>query len=222
MSYLLAAEHGKKVLLVDNDQQGNSSQFFKRYSYDSPSMANVMKRTARAAQVIQHTDFPNLDIIPANLKLAEAERAVMMDTVVPQQVRLRECLREVKNDYDYVIIDNPPSLHMCAVNDSLLEQARQVQAYLNPQLKFLGTLITCCRRTTSNQQGAEWLRSHGDYKVFDHYIRWTDKVDESTFSAEPIVLHSPRCGASRDYRDFVEELLSLVSDSDTEEEGAAE
>ena len=49
-------------------------------------------------------------------------------------------------------------------------------------------------------------------------------MDESTFSAEPIVLHSPRCGASRDYRDFVEELLVLVSDSDTktEEEGAAE
>ena len=245
VSYLLAAEHGKRVLLVDNDQQGNSSQFFGRYSYDKPSMSDVMKRTVHAREVIQHTDYEGLDIIPSNLTLAEAERTVMLDSVVPQQIRLRECLREVKDDYDYVIIDNPPSLHMCAVNalstsdylivpavisrwtfegiDSLLEQARKVQAYLNPQLRFLGTLMTCCRRTPSGQQGAEWLRAHAQYQVFANYIRWTDKVDESTFTAEPIVLHSPRCGASKDYRAFVNELLVMVSDSDTEtaEEGAA-
>ena len=105
VSYLLAAEHGKRVLLVDNDQQGNSSQFFGRYSYDKPSMSDVMKRTVHAREVIQHTDYEGLDIIPSNLTLAEAERAVMMDSVVPQQIRLRECLREVKDDYDYVIID---------------------------------------------------------------------------------------------------------------------
>ena len=245
VSYLLAAEHGKRVLLVDNDQQGNSSQFFGRYSYDKPSMSDVMKRTVHAREVIQHTDYEGLDIIPSNLTLAEAERTVMLDSVVPQQIRLRECLREVKDDYDYVIIDNPPSLHMCAVNalstsdylivpavisrwtfegiDSLLEQARKVQAYLNPQLRFLGTLMTCCRRTPSGQQGAEWLRAHAQYQVFANYIRWTDKVDESTFTAEPIVLHSPRCGASKDYRAFVNEFLVMVSDSDTEtaEEGAA-
>ena len=95
-SYLLATEHAKKVLLVDADQQGNTSQFFGAYGYDKPSMTDVMKRRVTAEEVIQHTEYENLDIIPANLSLAEAEKAVLMDSVTPQQVRLKAVLRQVK------------------------------------------------------------------------------------------------------------------------------
>ena len=115
-SYLLATGYGKNVLLVDNDQQGNCSQFFGVYGYDKPSMTDVMKRNVTAEQVIQHTEYAGLDIIPANLSLAEAEKAVLMDSVTPQQVRLREILRQVKDEYDYVLIDNAPSLGMCVIN----------------------------------------------------------------------------------------------------------
>lgn len=237
-SYLLAEKHNKRVLLVDNDQQGNTSQFFGVYSYDKPSMTDVMKRTVRADQVIQHTGHQNMDIIPANLSLAEAEKAVLMDSTIPQQVRLREILRQVKDDYDYVLIDNAPSLGMCVVNalatsdylvipakidkftfdgiDCLLSQAETVKEYFNPQLKMLGTLITSYRRNDSNQQGAEWLRQAEKYKAFNTFIRWTDKVDESTFTAEPVMVHSPRCGAARDYKAFVQELLELVENGGDE------
>ena len=231
-SYLLATEHGKKVLLVDNDQQGNCSQFFGVYGYDKPSMTDVMKRTVTAEQVIQHTEYEGLDIIPANLSLAEAEKAVLMDSTVPQQVRLREILHQVKDNYDYVLVDNAPSLGMCVINslatsdyliipakvdrftfdgiDCLLNQLKTVKEYFNSQIELLGTLITSYRRNDTNQQGAEWLKQVEKYKAFDNFIRWTDKVDESTFTAEPVMVHSPRCGAARDYKAFVAELVKMV------------
>ena len=231
-SYLLATEHGKKVLLVDNDQQGNCSQFFGVYGYDKPSMTDVMKRRVTAEEVIQHTEYEGLDVIPANLSLAEAEKAVLMDSVTPQQVRLKEILRQVKEDYDYVLIDNAPSLGMCVINslatsdyliipakidkftfdgiDSLMNQLATVKEYFNPQIELLGTLITSYRRNDTNQQGAEWLKQAEKYKAFDSYIRWTDKMDESTFTAEPVMVHSPRCGAAKDYKAFVAELVKMV------------
>lgn len=232
-AYLLA-KLGCRVLVVDNDQQGNTSAFFGRYSYDVPSMTEVLKRTSNARGVIQHTEYKNIDIIAANLSLAEAEKAVLMDTMVPQQVRLRECLREVKDEYDYVLIDNAPSLGMCVVNalatsdylivpakidrwtfdgvDMLLKQAENVREWYNPQLRFAGTLITNYRRNESNRQGAAWMRQAKKYKTFKTAIRWTEKVDESTFTSKPIVEHSPRCGASKDYWAFTLELLGLVGD----------
>lgn len=231
-SYLLATEHGKKVLLVDNDQQGNCSQFFGVYGYDRPSMTDVMKRRVTAEEVIQRTEYEGLDIIPANLSLAEAEKAVLMDSVTPQQVRLKEILRQVKEDYDYVLIDNAPSLGMCVINslatsdyliipakidkftfdgiDSLMNQLATVKEYFNPQIELLGTLITSYRRNDTNQQGVEWLKQAEKYKAFDSYIRWTDKMDESTFTAEPVMVHSPRCGAAKDYKAFVAELVKMV------------
>ena len=231
-SYLLATGYGKNVLLVDNDQQGNCSQFFGVYGYDKPSMTDVMKRNVTAEQVIQHTEYAGLDIIPANLSLAEAEKAVLMDSVTPQQVRLREILRQVKDEYDYVLIDNAPSLGMCVINslatsdyliipakidrwtfdgiESLLNQLKTVKEYFNPQIELLGTLITSYRRNDTNQQGAEWLKQAEKYKAFDRYIRWTDKMDESTFTAEPVMVHSPRCGAAKDYKAFVTELVKMV------------
>ena len=242
VAYLSAAEQGRCVLVVDNDQQGNASHFFGRYGYDKPGMAEVLARTAGPEAVIQHTDYEHIDIITANLNLAKAEKAVLLDTMMPQQVRLRECLRKVKDAYDYVLIDNAPSLGMCVVNalttsdwlivpakidrwtfegvDMLLQQAEQVQSYFNPQLRFAGTLITNYRRNESNRQGAEWLRAAGKYKPFRSMIRWTDKVDESTFAAAPIVVHSPRCNASKDYRRFTAELMHLAGDApDGEQKG---
>lgn len=242
VSYILTALHGKKVLLLDNDMQANATQFFGLYNYDQPSVADLMVRHRQTKEVIQPSGLEGLDIIPANLSLAKAEKDVLIDSSgVPQQVRLREALRAVKNDYDYVIIDNAPALSMSVVNalatsdylivpikidrysfdgvDIILDQAAQVKKYYNPSLQFLGSLVTLYRRNETNLQGVEWLNQSKKYKVFDTRIRWTDKVDESTFSSKPIMIHSPRCGAAKDYLAFTEELLRNVSESDTSKEG---
>lgn len=236
LSYLLASEFGMRVLVVDNDQQGNTSQFFSRYDYEHPGMSEVMLRKCDDANdVIQKTNNPNLDIIASNLSLAMAERQVQSEAGgCPQQVRLREVLKKVDAWYDYCIIDNAPSLGMCVINalvasdflivpakidrftfdgiESLLEQAKQMREYFNPYLRLLGTLVTCYRRNDSNESGEEYLKRAEQYKVFDHHIRYTEKVDESTFSSEPIMVHSKYCGAAKDYRGWVQEVLEKIAE----------
>ena len=236
LSYLLASEFGMRVLVVDNDQQGNTSQFFGRYDYEHPGMSEVMLRKCDAANdVIQKTNNPNLDIIASNLSLAMAERQVQSEAGgCPQQVRLREVLKKVDAWYDYCIIDNAPSLGMCVINalvasdflvvpakidrftfdgiESLLEQAQQMREYFNPSLRLLGTLVTCYRRNDSNESGEEYLKQAEQYKVFDHHIRYTEKVDESTFSSEPIMVHSKYCGAAKDYRGWAQEVLEKIAE----------
>lgn len=235
LSYLLASEFGMRVLVVDNDQQGNTSQFFGRYDYEHPGMSEVMLRKCDDANdVIQKTNNPNLDIIASNLSLAMAERQVQSEAGgCPQQVRLREVLKKVDAWYDYCIIDNAPSLGMCVINalvasdflvvpakidrftfdgiESLLEQAQQMREYFNPSLRLLGTLVTCYRRNDSNESGEEYLKQAEQYKVFDHHIRYTEKVDESTFSSEPIMVHSKYCGAAKDYRGWAQEVLEKIA-----------
>ena len=152
----------------------------------------------------------------------------------PQQVRLREVLKKVDAWYDYCIIDNAPSLGMCVINalvasdflvvpakidrftfdgiESLLEQAQQMREYFNPSLRLLGTLVTCYRRNDSNESGEEYLKQAEQYKVFDHHIRYTEKVDESTFSSEPIMVHSKYCGAAKDYRGWAQEVLEKIAE----------
>ena len=236
LSYLLASEFGMRVLVVDNDQQGNTSQFFGRYDYEHPGMSEVMLRKCDDANdVIQKTNNPNLDIIASNLSLAMAERQVQSEAGgCPQQVRLREVLKKVDAWYDYCIIDNAPSLGMCVINalvasdflvvpakidrftfdgiESLLEQAKQMREYFNPYLRLLGTLVTCYRRNDSNESGEEYLKQAEQYKVFDHHIRYTEKVDESTFSSEPIMVHSKYCGAAKDYRGWAQEVLEKIAE----------
>ena len=235
LSYLLASEFGMRVLVVDNDQQGNTSQFFGRYDYEHPGMSEVMRRECEDVNdVIQHTNNPKLDIIASNLSLAMAERQVQSEAGgCPQQVRLREVLKKVDAWYDYCIIDNAPSLGMCVINalvasdflvvpakidrftfdgiESLLEQAQQMREYFNPSLRLLGTLVTCYRRNDSNESGEEYLKQAEQYKVFDHHIRYTEKVDESTFSSEPIMVHSKYCGAAKDYRGWAQEVLEKIA-----------
>ena len=236
LSYLLASEFGMRVLVVDNDQQGNTSQFFGRYDYEHPGMSEVMRRECEDVNdVIQHTNNPKLDIIASNLSLAMAERQVQSEAGgCPQQVRLREVLKKVDAWYDYCIIDNAPSLGMCVINalvasdflvvpakidrftfdgiESLLEQAQQMREYFNPSLRLLGTLVTCYRRNDSNESGEEYLKQAEQYKVFDHHIRYTEKVDESTFSSEPIMVHSKYCGAAKDYHGWAQEVLEKIAE----------
>ena len=119
MAHVLATLHNKRVLLVDNDKQGNTSKAFGVHSYDDKSISDVL--TARRLdpwEVIKKTRFENIDVMPANMTLIRANMEVLMDSTRPQQTRLRSALNTIaaENFYDFCIIDNAPDINISTIN----------------------------------------------------------------------------------------------------------
>lgn len=232
IAHILAVVHGFRVLLVDNDKQGNASKMFGLHSYDAPGIAEIMtERHPSLDEIIAPTAYPNLDVIPANMNLLRANLQVLLDSSRPQQTRIRSALKGVADRYDYCIIDNAPDINISTINalvasddvmipvkidkfafDGLAELKEQIdntREELNPDISLKGCFVTCYQRNEVNNQGEEWLHNQKDFPLFRTHIRKTEKVDESTFAAAPIIEYSRRCGAAIDYIDLVSEYLEL-------------
>lgn len=243
----LLAEKGYKVLIVDNDKQGNASKAFGMYDPESgDNMARVMLETVPLIDIVKRTKYENLDIAPANMDLLEANLRVIADVSRAQQTRIKRALEKeseisqvsAAEEYDFIIFDNAPDINMSIINalvvsddvivpleidqysfdglDILLEQIAEVKEDFNPKINFMGCLITKYREREDVQaQGAEVLEKK--CKTFHTRIRRTEqKPQESTFARIPLVEYSTRCGASKDYRSFVDEYLNAVGEK-TEE-----
>ena len=230
MAYLLAVVHKKRVLLIDNDKQGNTSKTFNRYDpEDKNTVARMMlERNLDLSEIIKQTDYEGLDLITANMDLLEANLRTVVDTGRQQQTRFKKALRAA-GDYDFCIIDNAPDINMSIINalvasddviipifvdqysfdglNILMEQISQVQEDFNEGLELSGCLITQYQNNEVNNQGAQYLKARG-IKVFQQHIRRTEKkVSESTIAKRPLVDYSVRCGASQDYKKFILEYL---------------
>ena len=91
IAHILAAVHGYKVLLVDNDKQGNASKIMNRHSYNRPGAAEIMtNRNVDMEAVIQNTDYAGLDIVTANMNLLKANRESLLDQQWSEQKRIRK------------------------------------------------------------------------------------------------------------------------------------
>ena len=212
MAHVLATFHNKRVLLVDNDKQGNTSKAFGVHSYDDKSISDVLTaRRLDPREVIKKTRFQNIDVMPANMTLIRANMEVLMDSTRPQQTRLRSALNAIaeENFYDFCIMIIPIKIDKYAFDglEELKEQIEDTRDDLNPRLRLAGCLITCFIRADAEKQGEAWLRSRPEYPVFDTRIRYSDKVTESTFSEIPIVEYSRRSGTAMDYIAFAQEYL---------------
>ena len=130
-----AVEPGK-VLLFDNDKQGNASRLFNQYqgNTEAPAAA-VLKNATFRGNTIRHTKIENLDIVPCNYFMELAELEIKADTETPQHDRYRRAFEELKNtppfgNYDYCIIDNAPDLGMNVIN--ALVAADEIVIPVNP------------------------------------------------------------------------------------------
>lgn len=166
MAHVLATLHNKRVLLVDNDKQGNTSKAFGVHSYDDKSISDVLTaRRLDPREVIKKTRFENIDVMPANMTLIRANMEVLMDSTRPQQTRLRSTLNAIaeENFYDFCIIDNAPDINISTINalvasddviipikidkyafdglEELKEQIEDTRDDLNPRLRLAGCLI---------------------------------------------------------------------------------
>lgn len=231
IAHILATIHNMRVLLVDNDKQGNASKMFGVHSYDAPSIAKIMtERHPDLSGIIKPTAYKGLDIIQANMSLLRANLQVLMDSSRPQQTRILTGLEGVWDRYDYCIIDNAPDINISTINalvasdevmipikidqfafDGLAELKEQIdntREDLNQALTLRGCFVTCYQRNDVNEQGEDWLRAQAGLPIFRTHIRKTEKVDESTFAAMPILEYSKRCGAAADYLALVAEYLA--------------
>ena len=228
MAHILATVYNKRVLLIDNDKQGNSSKFFQLHSYETLSMAELLvEKKFDTHKAIQKTQYENLDLISANMNLLNANLKIIMDVTRQQQTVLKKALHQIASEYDYCIIDNAPDINISVINglvaaddvivpikidqfsfdglDQLIDQFEEIRE-LNPSLHFKGCLVTQFAKNEVNIQGEAHLNNK-EYPMFSTHIRRTEKIDESTFSSKPIIDYSRRCGAAKDYLNFVKEYL---------------
>ena len=229
IAYVLAAVHGQRVLLVDNDKQGNSSKFFGVHSYDVPSISEVLTvKGFSIEEAIRETEYQGLHVLPANMCLLRANKEILMDTSRPQQTRLAKAMHQVEDQYDYVVIDNAPDLNMSVINglvacddviipikvdkfafdglEQLLEQIEDTREF-NPRIRVAGGFVTMYMHNGVNTQGVDYLQNNPGLPMFKTVIRKTVKVDETTFTGKPLLEYAKNCTASRDYVDLVAEYL---------------
>lgn len=217
---------GYKVLLLDNDKQGNLSKAYGRY--DAESVAPITKLLSgdwtRVTELINHTDYAGIDIITANMSLFGAAWNLTKAEDENQTERYKRLIQAVgSNYYDYCIIDNPPDIGLNVLNalaitdevivpvkldnyaleglDIVADQIEDVRAF-NPAIRLAGVLITSYQNTDGESAGMEWLKEQGVYNILG-IIRYSKKVAENSFMQKAIYEYSPCCGAAQGYKKFI-------------------
>lgn len=231
MAAILAGERGKRVLVIDADPQHNATDFF---GVDADqcggTTAGILDGFGdRWDDFVTITSWPRLDIIPSDISLINCDIAAVSSKLSGNGL-LRGFLEAVAEDdeYDYCIIDCPPSFTAASVSaivasdvvvipvkvdafalGGIAELAAQIAALrkVQPRVRIGGALVTMWHNAEVVRQGEELLRRSG-IPVYKTVIRRTDKVDESTFARQPAHSYSKRCSAGQDYLRFVEEFLS--------------
>jgi chromosome partitioning protein len=211
---------GLQVLAVDLDPQGNLSDYLDVDPDAAPTVGDVLAGRAKAKQAVHD------GIMPANLGLAEAE--LMLGGKMGRELTLKRALREVKADYDIVMIDCPPALGLLTVNALVaadyallsaeaqyfalqgVEQALEVielaRDSLNPDLEWLGVVLNIAdMRTRHSREAFDSLREHFGEKLLDTTIRSSIAYAESAERAVSIVDYRPDLAV--DYLNVADELL---------------
>ncbi len=214
---------GVSTLVVDLDPQGNLSDYFDVPPEAEPTIGDVLSGRAEAPAAVHE------DIIPANLNLAEAE--LMLGGKMGRELTLRRALASVRDDYEVVLVDCPPSLGLLTVNALVaadhalitaeaqyfalqgVEQALQVidlaRDSLNPELNWLGVVLNIAdMRTVHSREAFASLREHFGEKLFETVIRASIAYAESAERATSILDHRPDLGA--DYVALADEMLARL------------
>ncbi len=221
---------GKKVLLVDIDSQGNATTGlgFSKSSLKK-SVYNVLVEDEPAAQNILSTQVQGLDILPANVDLTGAEVDLVYKR--PREKLLKEALSKVRDDYDYIFIDCPPSLGLLTVNawvasdsviiplqaeyyalegvSQLMNTISMVKQHLNPALQIEGVVITLYDgRALIAKQIAVEIKKFFKSKLYEIIIPRNIRLAEAPSHGVPIMLHDPKCVGARAYKALTEEFLA--------------
>jgi len=222
------AEAGKKVLLVDFDSQANMSSGV-GISKEKPTVYELIAELATANDVIKQTKQKNLEAIPASIDLAGA--AIELVDQDDRDYYLKNAIEVLKKDYDYILIDCPPSLGILTLNgltcanevfipmqceyfalegiSLLLQTVKKVQQSINPNLKIGGIFFTMYdSRTRLAQDVVMQVKAYFKDLVFSTIIPRNVRLSEAPSHGLPINLYDANCVGARSYKELAKEVLA--------------
>lgn len=234
LAYYLAKDK-LKILLVDFDPQGNATSGLGLEKNDAEelgvTMTEVIIGTAKMAMAIRPTKYKNFDLAPTTPELANAE--VELAGMQKKFIRLREAIKTVIDQYDYIIIDLPPSLSLLTVNGmiasdylllpvqtefyalegvaQLLESMKLVMKQANPNLKLLGVLATMYdKRTSLSQQVLKEIKKYFKNLVFETTIPRNVRVAEAPSHGVPVGAYDKFSRGAKAYKEFAREVEKRI------------
>lgn len=225
-------EQGEKVLLVDLDPQGNAtSGFGLNKNQRELCIYDALLGETTIESIIEPVEVENVFVVPATIALAGAE--IELVSAMSREMRLRNILAPVIGDFDWVLIDCPPSLGLLTINaltaadglivpvqceyyaleglSKLLDSVRLVKTHLNPELDVFGAVMTMYdSRTRLSQQVVDEVRDFFDEKVFDTLIPRTVRLSEAPSHGKPVTLYDSGGRGSTAYRALAKEVIDRV------------
>ena len=231
VAYFLAKE-GKRTLLIDFDPQGNATSGLGVDKQQAAvTVSEVVLGQASLAEAVQRTEYKNLSLVVSTPHLANTE--VDLANVEGKFVRLQRAVQAVADEYDYIIIDSPPSLSLLTVNGliaanyvllpvqaefyaleglgQLLETMKLIRKGLNPRLELLVVLATMMdtRTTLSGQVHAE-VKKHFPDKIFETTIPRNIRLAEAPSHGLPIGVYDRFSKGARAYKALVKEIIERI------------
>jgi chromosome partitioning protein len=228
------ANLGQVVLVVDLDPQGNASTGLGiDHSVRTITTYNVIMSGAEIREAIQTTEVPGLSAIPSTIDLAGAE--IELVSQFSRENRLRKALESIQDEYDFVLLDCPPSLGLLTVNaltaadelivpiqceyyaleglGQLLKNVRLVQQNVNPGLRLSGIVMTMFdARTKLADQVIDEVRAYFGSRVYDTIIPRTVRLSEAPGFGKPISLYDPSSKGALAYKWLAEEVVARPVD----------
>ena len=224
----ILAKKGKKVLLIDTDPQGNVTSGLGVSKDVELSVYDILIGDTEFDETLQETAIKNLKVCPSNISLAGAE--VQLVSMMSREQRLKTKLDKIKDQYDYILIDCPPSLGLVTLNaftasDSvlipvqceyfaleglgqLLNTVNLVKKHLNKNLEIEGALLTMYdARTNLSNQVVKEVKKYFEDKVYKTVIPRNVRLSEAPSYGMPITVYDPRSKGAKAYEKFAKELL---------------
>jgi chromosome partitioning protein len=222
----------QRVLLIDLDPQGNAtSGFGLNKNQRELCIYNALLGDVDIASIIEPVEVENVFVVPATIQLAGAE--IELVSAFSRETKLKTIIEGIREDFDFVLIDCPPSLGLLTINaltaaegliipiqceyyaleglSKLLDSVRLVKTHLNPELEVFGVVMTMYdSRTKLAQQVVEEVRDFFTDKVFQTMIPRTVRVSEAPSFGQPVTLYDPTGKGALAYTALAEEVVNRV------------